>query len=152
MGTPNTQAGARVMPGSRSWPVPATDVTSVELVERARAGDHDAFTALVDAVVPRLFNAARLILRDRDAADDATQEALVRAWRDLPGLRDPGSFDGWMYRLTVHACQDQVRARLRFQRHVADIGRNRSSPDPIAEVSDRDELSRAFGRLSPDHR
>ena len=140
------------MPGSRGWPVPTTGVKHVELVERARAGDHEAFTALVDGVVDRLFNVARLILRDRDAADDATQETLVRAWRDLPGLRDPASFDGWIYRLTVHACHDQIRARRRLERHVADIGRQRSSADHIADVADRDLLSRAFGRLSLDHR
>src|SRR5829696_4266179 len=98
---------AGLMQGHRRRPAATSGVSRVELVERARAGDHEAFTVLVDQVVPRLFNVARLILRDRDAADDATQEALVRAWRDLPGLRDPERFEGWMYRLTVHACHDQ---------------------------------------------
>ena len=61
-----------------------------ELVERARRGDHDAFAALAAAAISRLDAAARLILRDPDQAKDAVQEALVRAWRDLPTLRDPG--------------------------------------------------------------
>ena len=56
------------------------------------------------------------------------------------------------FRLTVHACQDQVRERRRLERHVAEIGRHRPSPDDIAGVDDRDQLSRAFGRLSHDHR
>ncbi len=58
-----------------------------DLVERARRGDHDAFAVLVRAAISRLDGAAWLILRDPDEAKDAVQEALVRAWRDLPTLR-----------------------------------------------------------------
>jgi RNA polymerase sigma-70 factor (ECF subfamily) len=76
------------------------------LVERARGGDHDAFTALVDQTIARLDAAARLVLRDRELARDAVQEALIRAWRDLPGLRDPERFDAWLHRLAVNACLD----------------------------------------------
>ena len=61
-----------------------------ELVERARQGDHDAFAALAGAAISRLDGAAWLILRDPEQAKDAVQNALVRAWRDLPTLRDPG--------------------------------------------------------------
>jgi DNA-directed RNA polymerase specialized sigma24 family protein len=53
----------------------------IELVERGDRGDHDAFSVLVRASVPRLHGAARLILRDPDRAQDAVQEALVSAWR-----------------------------------------------------------------------
>ena len=81
------------------------------LVERARRGDHDAFAALVDPALARLDAAARLILRDPELARDAVQEALIRAWRDLPGLRDPDRFDAWLHRLTVNACLDLVRRR-----------------------------------------
>jgi RNA polymerase sigma-70 factor, ECF subfamily len=65
------------------------------LVERARGGDHDAFTVLARDSATRLERAARLILRDPELARDAVQEALIRAWRDLRGLRDPtGSMPG----------------------------------------------------------
>jgi RNA polymerase sigma-70 factor (ECF subfamily) len=74
-----------------------------ELIERARRGDHDAFASLVDAHLARLDAAARLILRDGELARDAVQEALIRAWRDLPGLRDPDRFDAWLHRLAVNA-------------------------------------------------
>ena len=84
-----------------------------ELVERARGGDHDAFTVLLDASLRRLDGAARLIVRDPDLARDAVQDALIRAWRDLPGLRDPDRFDAWLHRLTVNACLDQLRRRRR---------------------------------------
>jgi RNA polymerase sigma-70 factor, ECF subfamily len=83
------------------------------LVERAREGDHDAFAELVRATVVRLDRAARLILRDPELARDAVQEGLIRAWRDLPGLREPGRFDAWLHRLTVNACLDIARRRRR---------------------------------------
>ena len=83
------------------------------LVERARQGDHDAFAQLVDPALARLDAAARLILRDPELARDAVQETLIRAWRDLRGLRDPDRFDAWLHRLTVNACLDLARSRRR---------------------------------------
>ena len=77
-----------------------------ELVDRARRGDREAFSVLAGGAVDRLYAIARTILRDADLAEDATQEALVRAWRDLPTLRDIERFDAWLYRLIVHACAD----------------------------------------------
>lgn len=83
------------------------------LVERARQGDHDAFAELARAAVVRLDQAARLILRDPELARDAVQEGLIRAWRDLPKLRDPDRFEAWLHRLTVNSCIDQTRRRRR---------------------------------------
>lgn len=83
------------------------------LVERAKRGDHDAFAELARAAVVRLDQAARLILRDPELARDAVQEGLIRAWRDLPRLRDPDRFDAWLYRLTVNSCIDITRRRRR---------------------------------------
>ena len=66
-----------------------------ELVERARDGDHEAFTQLVKAGFPRLKGVAFLVLRDNDRAEDAVQEAFVAAWQDLRALRDPDAWDAW---------------------------------------------------------
>jgi RNA polymerase sigma-70 factor (ECF subfamily) len=82
-------------------------------VERAKRGDHDAFAELARAAVVRLDGAARLILRDPELARDAVQDGLIRAWRDLPKLRDPDRFDAWLHRLTVNSCIDQTRRRRR---------------------------------------
>jgi len=68
---------------------------------------------LAGAAVARLDAAARLILRDSELARDAVQDSMVRAWRDLPGLRDPDRFTPWLHRLTVNACLDVARRRQR---------------------------------------
>src|SRR5438045_3605843 len=124
-----------------------------ELVERARRGDHDAFAALAGAAINRLDAAARLILRDREQAKDAVQNALVRAWRDLPTLHDPERFDAWLHRLLVRACIDEAR-RLRRHRFEVDV----TEIDGLGDVgnesatADRDQLERGFRRLVPEQR
>ena len=124
-----------------------------DLVERARRGDHDAFATLAGAAVSRLDSAAWLILRDAEQAKDAVQNALVRAWRDLPTLRDPDRFDPWLHRLLVRACIDEAR---RLRRHKVDLELpNLDLPSTAgmeSAVADRDQLERGFLRLSPDMR
>jgi RNA polymerase sigma-70 factor, ECF subfamily len=123
------------------------------LVERARKGDHDAFTALVDLTITRLDAAARLILRDRELARDAVQDTLIRAWRDLPGLRDPARFDAWLHRLMVNACLDLSRRGRRRAMEVEITSINAPSvSDRAGDLADRDMLDGALRRLDPPHR
>jgi RNA polymerase sigma-70 factor (ECF subfamily) len=124
-----------------------------DLVERARKGDHDAFAELAGAAISRLDTSAWLILRDPEQAKDAVQNTLVRAWRDLPVLRDPDRFDAWLHRMLVHACIDEVR---RLRRHRADVELTNLHAPPARDVgsaiADRDQLERGFLRLEPDAR
>jgi RNA polymerase sigma-70 factor, ECF subfamily len=123
------------------------------LVERAQGGDHDAFAALAGAAIARLDAAARLIVRDHDLARDVVQDALVRCWRDLPTLRDPQAFDGWLHRLLVNACLDTLR---RKRRRVVEVELTPLHAPSLADFSgqliDRDLLDRALGTLEPDWR
>ncbi|MEA2576497.1 MAG: hypothetical protein QOD78_85 [Chloroflexota bacterium] len=124
-----------------------------DLVERAQRGDHDAFDALAGAAYHRLYAIARRILRDGYAAEDAVQDALVKAWRDVRGLRDPGAFEAWLHRLLVNACHDQVRRTRRRPIEVLALPIDREEPrDDFAQLADRDELEQAFLQLTIEHR
>jgi RNA polymerase sigma-70 factor (ECF subfamily) len=126
---------------------------TIDLVDRARHGDHRAFETLASAAYHRLFAVAMRILRDQYAAEDAVQDALVRAWRDLPGLRDPDRFDAWLHRLLVRACADQGRRARRHRAEIAGVEVDPVDPsDDVARVADQDELERAFLQLSIEHR
>jgi len=122
------------------------------LVERAQRGDREAFAQLALAASDRLYAVALRVLRDADAAGDALQTALVKIWHDLPALRDPDRFEGWSYQVVVRQCQTELRARRR-ERSDLDL---RSTDAPIGDaqlaVAMRDELERAFSRLSAEQR
>lgn len=124
----------------------------IELVQRARDGDRDAFDLLMTAAIDHLYRIARLILRDTDRAEDAVQEALVRCWRDLRTLREPDRFDAWMNRLLLRAIADEARRQRRFAAAVVVLKTEPPQRDDTGLVADRDELARVFGRLSIEHR
>jgi RNA polymerase sigma-70 factor (ECF subfamily) len=125
-----------------------------DLVERARRGDHDAFAVLAGAAISRLDATAWLMLRDADRAMDAVQTALIRAWRDLPALRDPDRFDAWLYRLVIRACTDEIRQARRhlFDVDISEIPTGPAVPDASSAVADRDQIERGFRRLGPEER
>jgi RNA polymerase sigma-70 factor (ECF subfamily) len=123
-----------------------------DLVEAAARGDHEAFEVLATSAGDRLYAVARLILRESHLAEDAVQEALVRAWQQLPSLRDPDRFDAWLYRLVVNACADQGRQLRRWSNQVRLLPMDHSIGDDTGSVADRDQLERAFTRLKPEQR
>jgi RNA polymerase sigma-70 factor (ECF subfamily) len=124
-----------------------------DLVIRAMTGDHDAYSELVRGVLDRLYVTARLILRDSELAADAVQEALIAAWRDLAGLRDPDRFEAWLRSLLVRACYREA-SRTRRRRHLESMTRPSDVvlQDASAGLADRDEVEQAFLTLSPEQR
>ncbi len=84
------------------------------LVQRVLAGDTAAFAALVDAYQSQVYGLACHLLRDRDEAEDAAQEAFVRAYRQLGSFRTEQRFGAWLMAICAHHCVDRLRRR-RFQ-------------------------------------
>ena len=118
----------------------------------AMRGDHDAFAALITGATSRLYALACLILRDSDRAEDATQEAFVRAWREIPRLRDADRFDAWLRRLVVNACYDEARrVTRRAEVSLISLG-ERSVGDTSAASAESDRIEQAFRMLPLDQR
>jgi RNA polymerase sigma-70 factor, ECF subfamily len=125
----------------------------LDLVQAAQRGDQAAFVDLISPRSDRLYAIAHRILRDIDRAEDALQDALVIAWRDLRGLRDPDRFDAWLHRLLVHVCIEQA---MRERRRTANLRvlpvDGPVAPDDLLTLADRDQLERGFRRLAPEQR
>lgn len=133
---------------------PSEMAMQAELVARAQRGDREAFSVLAHRASPRLYATARLILRYPDRAEDAVQDTLVEAWRNIRGLRDPDRLDAWLHRLLVRCCHRYVRQEQ--QRRITEIelptGLDDRTLDSARTIADRDEIEQAFRRLTPDQR
>ncbi len=142
-------------------PVPSADDA---LVKRARNGDAAAFELLVDTRIDRCYRLAWSILANDADAADATQDALVAAWRQLPRLRDTAAFDGWLNRIVANAALMARRHRVRLREvsvrpaSPADQATGPESPQgprartAMDEFVDNDAIARAFDRLRPKER
>lgn len=134
------------------------------LIRLARSGDAAAFGVLVDTRIDRCYRLAWSILSNDADAADATQDALVAAWRQLPRLRDTAAFDGWLNRIVANAALMARRRRVRLREvsvSPAYPGDEAPQPEPaqdprartaMDDVVDNDALGRAFDRLRPQDR
>ena len=124
-----------------------------EFVTRAQHGDEKAFASLAVTLGNRLHAISKRILRDADLAEDATQQALLTMWRELPQLRDPRRFEAWAYRVLVRACYAEGRTMRRRPPNLHVLPENlRAGGDHLTQFLDRDQLERGFRRLSIEHR
>src|SRR5437763_14675322 len=82
------------------------------LVARALRGDEDAFDDIFDEYSGLMLRTAYSIVKDRDIAEDAVQNALIQAWQYLPNLRETGALRSWLLRIVVNQC-------LSFKRRLA---------------------------------
>ena len=136
------------------------------LIRAAQKGDLDSFNRLVLAYQDMVYNQAYRVMGENAAADDATQEAFISAYRNLRSFRG-GSFRGWLLRIVTNACYDELRRRKRQPTTALepqdDSGEEIESPKWVAdpgelpeESTERAELSRAIqdciDGLSPEFR
>ena len=116
-------------------------------------GDEEAFDELVGRIGDSMHSVARRILRDTNLAQDATQQALLDAWRHLPSLRDPDRFEAWTHRLLVNACYAEARRERRHGGNLRLLPHDGgSAPDSSSRIAIQDQLDRGFRRLSVEHR
>ena len=123
------------------------------LVEAARSGDEEAFASIVRGSADRLFVVAHRILRDIGRAEDAVQQTLVTAWRELPTLREIERFEAWLHRILVHACYAEAKRASRWSANVVALPIDGpATPDTTLDVVTRDALDRGFRRLPTEQR
>ena len=125
-----------------------------DLVVRAQSGDRGAFGSLVAGSLQGWYRVARLILRHDDLAEDAVQDALIKAWVGMRGLRDPDRFEAWIHRLLIHACYRAARREGGRRRvEVQELpGDGALMPDTQRSLAARDQIERGFRALTPDQR
>jgi RNA polymerase sigma-70 factor (ECF subfamily) len=124
-----------------------------DLVTRVQEGDRQAFEALALQSHTRLQTVAIGILRDPHLAEDAVQQAMLAMWQDIGRLRDPDRFEGWSYRLLIRICHAEAkRRRIRQAAVPIEAAAEPEAGDAYAAVIRRDQLERAFARLSIEQR
>jgi len=122
------------------------------LVDRARAGDREAYECLARSVGDGLFQIAYRILRDADRAEDAVQQTFLSAWRELATLRDDNRLEAWLFRMLVNACYAEIRHTRRWQPGLKVVPIEPTADDAQLSVERGDELERAFRHLSGEQR
>ena len=140
----------------------------IELVLRAAGGEREAYDALIQPRLGRLFRMARAILRDETLARDVVQDSCVTAWRELPSVRDASRFDGWLSQILVNRCRTELRRVGRrsvreipidepgdpASRGARGVVATHPAPGPLLgdRVVEAEAIRRAFLRLQPDDR
>src|SRR5664280_1474210 len=149
--------GLRGLPGRQAAPPGAREAghDRVDQTAESVAWRHqrmEAFTFLDDTRLLQSYRLATLILRDQDEAEDATQEAIVRAWSSWGTLRDRSRFDAWFDRILVNVCRNHMRHARTIRMVALDDTHNLQTADAHGATIARLALEPAFARLAPDQR
>ena len=135
------------------------------LVQQAKAGDRNAFAALVSAYEGKIYNLALRYLGNREDAMDASQEVFLRVFRFLPGFQEESGFSTWIYRIGVNVCKDMLVKRNKRNElslelpdneddyRTVEVADERYDPQAIVEQSDlRESLASAIAELPQQQR
>lgn len=125
------------------------------LIEQYLAGDTDAFDALMRAHEDRVFSICLRMLRDREAALDATQETFIAVFRKADRFAGRSAFSTWLYRVAVNTCYDAARRTRRRQTDPIPEGHQPSDPtseDGFQSADVRPEIEEALADIPAEYR
>ena len=131
------------------------ETTDAAIIQRVLGGDTDAYSVLVSRHRDRLARFAVHMLGNRDDAEEALQDAFVRAFRSLSRCEDPERFGAWLFRIVANRCRTSMGRRGRRQRTFVhdEIALLTAAEEHPAERSAwREEIEAALRRLEPDQR
>lgn len=128
--------------------------TDIELVRRCLAGENSAFTGILDAYQDRIYSFALRLLKDTHTAEEAAQEAFVKAFRGLSSYNPAYPFSSWLFRITHNACMDVLRAGNKTvsmdDEYFPDLpDPARGVEDSVAASLDSDRIEALLGSLPP---
>jgi RNA polymerase sigma-70 factor (ECF subfamily) len=109
-----------------------------ELIQTALAGDPAAFESLMNAYALRVYAIAYAILQDRQDAEDCTQDAFFKAWRNRRQVREPAKFPAWLFAIARHTGQDRLRRRAARPLTVPFFSNSDDEAEPIADLAEAD--------------
>jgi DNA-directed RNA polymerase specialized sigma24 family protein len=116
-----------------------------ELILRAQQGDDEAYSLLCEPCLPRLRRLAAAFLKNHDDAEDAVQETLFKAWRNLGGFLSLSSFSGWLRSILVRECFMVLRRRRRFAQGLTETEAAEKMEKSVPQY--RGLKNRAIGRV-----
>lgn len=132
-----------------------TTRSDAAIISQVLDGDVEAYGALVARYRERYARFAVHMLGERDDAEEALQDAFVRAYRSLGQCADPGRFDAWLFRILANRCRTAGARRARrartFIRDEVALG-EASAEHPAERHEWREEIQRALARLEPEQR
>lgn len=126
-----------------------------ELIRRYLAGDVDAFETLMRAHENRVFSICLRMLRDRDAALDATQDVFLTVFRKADRYKEQAAFSTWLYRVTVNTCYDHLRRQKRKRTEPMPEHFDPDDPrsgDPLRAAELRPDIEQALEQIPPEFR
>jgi len=130
-------------------------MTDAEIVSRIMSGDVDAYAVLVTRYRPRLSRYALRMLGNREDAQEALQDAFIRAYRAIGRCDDPERFGSWLFSILVNRCRTAgARSTRRARTFVSDEVATRSAAEshPAEQAAWREEIERALAQLDSDQR
>ena len=119
-------------------PVQTNKASETVLVEKARSGDVESFSALVELYQQRAVHSANALVGNLEDARDAAQEAFVKAYENLDQFKGDSKFYTWFYRILVNYCKDFLRKKKSRQTFSFWFGKEEDeSMDPMMNVPDK---------------